>query len=269
MQVSIAVAPAEPLDELRQRAADLADRLRLPLARSSPDDSEYRPPGGAVGNQSFRHVLVVARDRLELREPGVRNSRAICVDFVHGPTGHRRMTVGGRSQPLARAVGIRRAPPTVVDATAGLCRDAFLLAALGCRVTALERSPVLHALAEDGWDRAMKSRIAKVTAISQRIQLLQTDAREWLRRPAGDPPDVVYLDPMYPPSSKSAEVRREMRVLREVVGSDPDAAELFSVARDVARKRVVVKRLRHAASLEGDPSHYIVGTRVRYDVYVR
>ena len=38
---------------------------------------------------------------------------------------------------------------------------------------------------------------------------------------------------------KTALVKAEMRILRRIVGDDPDAAELFQIARSVARKRVV------------------------------
>jgi 16S rRNA (guanine1516-N2)-methyltransferase len=35
----------------------------------------------------------------------------------------------------------------------GLGKDAFVLASLGCRVTLVERNPVVHALLRDGLDR--------------------------------------------------------------------------------------------------------------------
>ncbi|MFO1350284.1 MAG: class I SAM-dependent methyltransferase [Gammaproteobacteria bacterium] len=42
----------------------------------------------------------------------------------------------------------------------------------------------------------------------------------------GDFPEVIYLDPMYPERSKAALVKKESRVLRELVGPDDDAARL-------------------------------------------
>ena len=51
------------------------------------------------------------------------------VDFVGGSVGHRLRFGGGRGQDLAKAMGLRSGKtPTVIDATAGLGRDSFLLA---------------------------------------------------------------------------------------------------------------------------------------------
>ena len=41
--------------------------------------------------------------------------------------------------------------PHIVDATAGLGRDAFLLASLGAKVTLIERSPMMYELLKGVW----------------------------------------------------------------------------------------------------------------------
>ncbi|WP_445775347.1 class I SAM-dependent methyltransferase, partial [Shewanella sp.] len=64
----------------------------------------------------------------------------INVDFVSGAVAHRRKFGGGRGQSIAKAVGLKQGvTPTVVDGTAGLGRDAFVLASLGCKVIMVER----------------------------------------------------------------------------------------------------------------------------------
>ena len=95
------------------------------------------------------------------------------------------------------------------------------------------------------------------------------DARAWLEAHAGTPeaPDAVVIDPMFPPRKKrSALPRKEMAVLREVVGSDLDAAELLRIARKCARMRVALKRGDDAEELAA-PEWTIGGTTVRYDVW--
>ena len=83
---------------------------------------------------------------LELRKLDEPKLGPVFVDFVEGAVAHRRKFGGGRGQSIAKAVGLKSgANPTVVDATAGLGRDAFVLASLGCRVTMLERHPVVAA----------------------------------------------------------------------------------------------------------------------------
>ena len=192
-------------------------------------------------------------------------TRLVC-DFTGGALGHRLRT-GGRRQALARAAGFGRGrTPTVVDATAGLGRDAFLLAALGAEVTLVERSPEIHALLRDGLARAAEAG-CQAAETAARMTLRLGDAKEILPELA---PEVVLVDPMHPPRTKSALVKKEMRLLREIVGTDEDALELMQVALGSASKRVVLKWPLRAAQMPGlaPPSHQIHGKTTRYDVFM-
>ncbi|RMD79651.1 MAG: rRNA methyltransferase, partial [Gammaproteobacteria bacterium] len=168
--------------------------------------------------------------------------------------------------PLARAVGLRgRRELRVLDATAGLGADAWVLAGLGCRVTAVERHPVVAALLADGLRRAA---LAGGWAAERagRIRLVQGEAREVLEEEG--PWEAACLDPMYPERRASALPRRAMRLLRELVGEDPDAGALLEAALARAR-RVVVKRPRRAPPLGGrEPHHRVAGSSTRFDVYL-
>ena len=209
--------------------------------------------------------LVMGEGRLELRSTRAGGAGAVCVDFVGGNMGYRRRVPG--SVLLFRAVGFRGGPPRVVDATAGLGRDAFLLACRGCTVTAVERSPVIAALLEDGMSRAMADPEVR-EALGGRLRFVMGDARDVLRQlPAGQSPDVVYLDPMFPPRTKSARVKKESIALRAVVGADADAAELLAVARAAARRHVVVKRMAEAPPIAPDVLRRYQGKTTRFDVY--
>ncbi len=190
-------------------------------------------------------------------------------DFILGGPSQRRRFVGSAKGPLARAVGVRGRRRHVFDATAGLGQDAFRLAMLGCKVTAVERSAIPAALLLNGIERAR--RVPELRRVfDARFRLLAGDSRDILRELFRDsPPDVVYLDPMFPPNRKSSPaVREEMRLLRAVVGDDPDADDVFRTAVDVAGERVVVKRLLHAAPLCEEPDYCIKGNIARYDVYL-
>ncbi|MDH5299140.1 MAG: class I SAM-dependent methyltransferase, partial [Desulfobulbaceae bacterium] len=176
---------------------------------------------------------------------------------------------GGRKQPLARALGLKsNRCPTVVDATGGLARDAFVLACLGCRVTLMERSPILAALVTDGLQRAMADP-ETAAIVSERLRLVQGDSRDLLLQMAeGERPEVVYLDPMYPHRTKSALVKKEMRALRLLVGDDADAPALLAAALAAAEERVVVKRPINADPITGQsPSLAVFGKTHRFDVY--
>lgn len=252
---SIGVTAAAPT--CSEAAAALAAELHLPLAAHSTDTR-------------FTYLLVLTLERLELRETRLGAPGPVYVDFLGGATAHRRRFGGGRRQPLARAVGIKGdSVPTVLDVTAGLGRDAFVLACLGCTVHLVERSPIIAALLRDGLARAVRDpEIGPLVAT--RLHLTVADGRHYLRQLVDERrPDVVYLDPMYPQRQKSALVKKEMRLLRQLTGDDLDAPALLAAALQCARRRVVVKRPRLAPLLaEPPPAVQITAPNTRFDVYL-
>ncbi|MBO9493895.1 class I SAM-dependent methyltransferase [Thalassotalea sp. G20_0] len=192
--------------------------------------------------------------------------KPIVVDFVGGKAGHRRKFGGGKGQDIAKAVGLNKGvKPSVLDATGGLGRDAFVLASLGCNVTLIERSPVVAALLADGLRRALED--SDVAPIAQQMSLLPGNAIE-LMGASDNQYDVVYLDPMFPHREKSALVKKEMRLFQDLLGDDPDANQLLQPALNLARYRVVVKRPRLAPDLNGQaPTYRLEGKACRYDIY--
>lgn len=189
------------------------------------------------------------------------------VDFVTGAVAHRLRFGGGRGQDIAKAMGLRAGKtPLIVDATAGLGRDSFLLASLGAQVTLIERSAVMHALLADGMERAAREG-GELRQIIDRMTLLKGDAKDLLPELAGE---AILIDPMHPPRNKSALVKRELRQVREIVGTDEDAADLVKVALKHARNRVVLKWPAKADPIAGlqKHSHQISGKTTRYDVFM-
>ncbi|WP_407924215.1 16S rRNA (guanine(1516)-N(2))-methyltransferase RsmJ [Biostraticola tofi] len=222
---------------------------------------------GLTDDQDATMELVLTSERLELRKRDEPKLGAIFVDFVGGVMDHRRRFGGGRGEAVAKAVGVRgKALPDVVDATAGLGRDAFVLASLGCRVRMFERHPVVAALLADGLDRAYKS-VEMGGWMRERLTLLHCSSLDALAN-VQPRPDVVYLDPMYPHRQKSALVKKEMRVFQSLVGADDDADALLVPARALAVRRVVVKRPDYAPPLAGIVAHAQVSTKNhRFDIY--
>lgn len=224
-----------------------------------------------LGGAANGFQLQLGEEYLQLVQLDNAAAGAVHVDFVAGAVAHRRRFGGGRGQTIARAVGLKGgANPTVVDATGGLGRDAFVLASLGCHVTLIERSAVVAALLEDGLSRAAQDEEIG-SWVRQRMQLVHSDAVSWMEAlPEADFPDVVYLDPMFPHRRKSAQVKKEMRLLQHLLGGDEDADTLLPAALRIARKRVVVKRPDYAPDLAGiAPTMRIASKKNRFDVYVR
>jgi 16S rRNA (guanine1516-N2)-methyltransferase len=270
--IAVCADPANDINLLKA-AARLAVDLNLPFLEKPT-------------RSGFEMLLVVTADRLDLRilkgDPAIRGGNPVAADLskldVTSPAGR------SLNQPIAKAVGFKKKsePPSVIDATAGWGEDAWLLAALGCPVLAVERNRVIATLLRDGLFRAG----AEHPEVLTRIHLITSDARHMLRRIArgsadegGDDlppqmqaflhPDVVYLDPMFPGAAtrKTAE-RKPLKVLRRLVGDDVDGAELFDWAMAVAGKRVVVKRPIKADPLRGKASVTFKGKGLRWDVYV-
>ena len=235
--------------EFSDQALALAEALGLPQV----GDAEFALQLGAGG--------------LQLQELGPDASGPVRVDFLEGAVAHRRQHGGGSGQMIAKAVGIQPGVrPTVLDATAGLGRDAFLFAQLGCKVTLIERHPLVGALLADGLARALLD--PEVGPIIERMDLRLGNSIELISDWSEEAPQVIYLDPMFPHRDKSSLVKKEMRVFRPLVGGDDDAARLLEVALDLATHRVVVKRPRKAPTVDGQPPAYVLeGKSSRYDVY--
>jgi len=232
-------------------AKALAHRLHLPLVDESPHEPDWLN-------------LVLTDERLQVRLTGPGAPGPVYADFVTGATARRGREAARADEGLLRAAGARHGQtPDVIDTTAGLGRDAWLLAALGCRVTLVERHPVVAALLADALTRARKDEEA--APVAARMELIEADAIAVLAERTAD---TVIVDPMYPPRRKSAAVRKEMQVFRALIGTDGDSDTLLPVAIAAARRRVAVKRPRGAPPLTGPaPSGSIDGRSTRFDIY--
>lgn len=211
---------------------------------------------------SYDYVLLMTPSHLCLKKPGS-NASPLMIDFLSEKFNYRKKQISFKNEILARALGLKKlSTPSIVDATGGLARDSFIIASLGFQIQILERSPIIHALLADGLMRG----IAKNEDV-KRLHLTRADAVEWLE--THEKPDIIYLDPMFPPRKKSALPKQEMLIFHDIVGTDRDADRLFHIAFACATKRVVVKRPRLASYLAGiTPSFSYNGRSCRFDVYL-
>lgn len=226
-----------------------------------------RDKWGFLSTHHDSFQLLLLPEYLALQQVDDPKQGLVYVDFVSGAVAHRRKFGGGKGQAIAKAIGLKSGVQVdVIDATAGLGRDAFVLASLGCNVMMVERSPVAAALLEDGLQRAYLN-LEIGSWMEQRMRLHFGSGYEYLK---SNQTDVVYLDPMFPHKKKSALVKKEMRVFQGVVGADLDADDLLEVALNAARYRVVVKRPDYAPFLnDKKPTMSIKTKKNRFDVYVK
>ena len=131
----------------------------------------------------------------------------------------------------------------------------------------IEQQPLVAALLADVMQRAQTD--AESAQIISRMQLHKGNATKFLASLSeAERPDVVYLDPMYPAREKSALVKKEMQLLHQLVGPDSNSAELLNIARNVALKRVTVKRPKGAEFFADQKPHVSIESKnTRYDIY--
>ena len=210
-------------------------------------------------------------DGVELRFIG--DGLALCADGMRLCEDFRELLPRLRQDRLGRELLVRAARvrgvegPRVVDATAGLGEDSLLLAAAGFEVTMCESDPVIALLLADALRRAAAE--SQLAGIVCRMTLVEADSVEVLGGLQA-PPDVVYLDPMFPSRTKSAAVKKKFQLLHHLEAPCADEGALMDAALAACPRRIVVKRPVKAPVLAGvRPSHSVSGKAVRFDVIVR
>jgi 16S rRNA (guanine1516-N2)-methyltransferase len=205
-------------------------------------------------------------DYIELRDN--ENNNCFHVDFLSGSVAHRKQFGGGKGQAIAKAIGLKTAKtiPTVLDATAGLAKDAFVIATLGCPVIMLEQSTIVAKLVSNAIERASYDEaFSKIQKIG--FSLVQQNSLDYFTS-LTTMPDVIYLDPMYPDRKKSALVKKNMQILQKLLGVDLDVKLLLEQSLQYAKNRVVVKRPKGAQTIsDKTPDTTIETKKTRYDIY--
>lgn len=240
--------------------------LTQPAADQAYTEQLCRQFGLSLTDEVSGWHLAWHNDALVLRNAELPKQGDILVDFASGATSYRRLHGGGKNEAIAKACGLnKRRDLTILDATAGLGRDAFVMASLGASVTLVERNPIVAALLYDGLRRGCA--VTELSWLNERMTLVHSSALDALQQHSAV--EVVYLDPMFPARDKSALVKKEMRAFHDVVGSDTDADALLAPALNLAQKRVVVKRPGYAGFLAlQTPTMSVTGKNNRFDVYI-
>ncbi|ETN92419.1 Ribosomal RNA small subunit methyltransferase J [Gammaproteobacteria bacterium MOLA455] len=278
----------------------------LPIIRVAFESNSFKSQAEALAEKlslavqaetaAYDYLLEFTQQGLVLRPSADKGYGSIICDFASAEHSHRRRYGGGNGQAIAKAVGVSgKFAPQVLDLTAGLGGDGFVLASLGCTVRLLERNPIVHSLLADGLRRGTEAGLEgleqgddELSMVINRLGLLEADAATYLndlvaklarietegegqlQQPDsnGWRPDVVYVDPMFPLRKKSAKVKKQMQAFHAIVGTDPDADALLANALAIARYRVVVKRPTGAGFLaETKPNYSLEGKSTRYDIY--
>jgi len=155
-------------------------------------------------------------------------------------------------------LGKKKQATTVMDCTAGFGKDSYLLSLTGSQVIAYESNPLMYALLKDGLNRA------GIDAIT----LLKKDA---LKEVKNTDCEVIYIDPMYPATKKSAKNNKQMMFLQAFVGHQAQIAEeLLAQALLSNAKKIIIKRpVKAGYVLDKKPTSQIIGKAARFDIYAK
>ena len=212
-------------------------------------------------------VLKLLPDDLKLRSSGdvlslhdQQQAFSLHIDFLSGPLAHRARQHPG-AEKLIKACKIQgQVKGTVLDATAGMGRDAFLLHQAGFKVTACERHAVVFALLKNALQRYQKA-----SETHTAFELLHQDAEQVLIQRHFD---VVYMDPMFPQRSKSAQVKKDMFVLQKLLQhTDAAVDELVNAAQSACNKLVIKRPVKAETLISTKPTYQLMGKTCRFDVY--
>ena len=183
-------------------------------------------------------------------------AKPICVDFS---------IYNKINKTLIKACGEKN--KTILDCTAGLCRDSFILACKNYNITAIEKNKIIFALLQDGYNNALNDN--NLNKIIQNIKLINIDSIDFLEN-CEESFDCIYLDPMFEESKKSRLVKKEMQIFHNLA-SNSDNEKLFNLAITKTKNRVVVKRALHGEYLINSikPDFSLKEKTIRFDVYIK
>lgn len=217
-------------------------------------------------NASF--ALIINNNILELYDRSKMCKINIKVDFLSKQNNYRCVNFKKKNEALYKALGIKANYfPSVVDATAGFGKDAFLISFWGCYVMMIERHPVVAALLKDGLQRAYENKNIGCW-LKKRLHFIFYDSFKMLEIPIFQP-DIVYLDPMYPINKKKLLPKKNMQFLRKIIKNNSNYKELLNISRKFARKRIIVKRPIYAKPLSNEKFEFSIKNKNhRFDIYL-
>ena len=185
------------------------------------------------------------------------------------PTFKRRIEQSPQQKDLLRdALGdLKGKKLRILDATAGLCRDALRLAYWGHEVWACEREKklsqeILNALKEAQHDDFYKSWIHKLHYIPQSTE-------DFLNEFKGLSFEIIIIDPMFAIEGRKSLPKKELQILQEKVSNEDNAEELLSFCWKFKAQKIILKRPLKATYIgPRKPTHSYKGRAHRWDVFV-
>jgi 16S rRNA (guanine1516-N2)-methyltransferase len=214
--------------------------------------------------QEFSHQphLYLSEAGLSFFHPEARSTNQFRIDFNSGSTGWR-IKRANHEKLIKKALGKSERPLNILDCTAGMLQDALLFLSLGHQVTALEQSKILFYLLQDGISRSEDQ------SIFLKLDLIHANACSYAARAKNF--DVIYFDPMYPPSKKNALSSGQLEYISKILEVEAlanNASQDFEVLQLIPAQKMVVKRPIKAEPFSYQTNYEVSGKTTRFDVYI-
>ena len=237
-----------------------ASAIRSSLA----EDTARKLGTKASSSQAFNHQphLYLSEAGLSFFHPKARSTNQFRIDFNSGSTGWR-IKRADHEKLIKKALGKSERPLNILDCTAGMLQDALLFLSLGHQVTALEQSKILFYLLQDGISRSEDQ------SIFLKLDLIHANACSYAAHAKNF--DVIYFDPMYPPSKKNALSSGQLEYISkilEIESLENNASKDFEVLQLIPARKMVVKRPVKAEPFSFQTNYQVSGKTTRFDVYI-
>ena len=211
-----------------------------------------------------RAHLEFGESGLSFFHPKARAKNPFNLDFQTGSSGWR-LKRADHEKLIKKALGKSDKPLKILDCTAGLIQDSLLFLSLGHHVTAIEQSKILFLLLQDAVNRSKETHNELFTNFS----LMHGNACSFGQN--ADEFDVIYYDPMYPPSKKSALGSGQLEYLSKILEIEEiknDPQQDFEVLELMPVRKMIVKRPIKAEPFNSSINYQVLGKTTRFDVYI-
>ena len=206
--------------------------------------------------------LYLSESGLSFFHPEARSTNQFRIDFNSGSTGWR-IKRANHEKLIKKALGRSDKPLKILDCTAGMLQDTLLFLSLGHEVTALEQSKILFYLLQDGISRSEDQ------SIFNQLDLKHMNACSYASQAKNF--DVIYFDPMYPPSKKNALSSGKLEYIAKILEVESlknNPMHDFEVLQLIPAKKMIVKRPIKAESFSSQLNYQVMGKTTRFDVYI-
>lgn len=170
--------------------------------------------------------------------------------------------------------------PVLLDATAGMGEDSFILAASGFKVILYEYDVIIASLLEDALIRAAENHETAHIAARMELRIGDSIAAMKAMNPdnkkvyedadiQGANVDVILLDPMFPARTKSAMVKKKFQLMQQLEKPCAEEEDILAAAIVAGPSKIVIKRPAKGPYLAGmKPDYSMDGKAIRYDCII-